>query len=89
MNLDIFINKIKEDATEKDKALVNPNLIGFEMKNCDRVEDFAATEERRLEKWRLTRKTSTKMIFVLHVDDGHRGRHTITIFFSDNTSFAK
>jgi hypothetical protein len=33
---------------EKDKALVNFVLIDY--KKCDRVEDFAATEERSLEK---------------------------------------
>ncbi len=30
MNMDIFINKIKEDATENDKALVDSDLISFE-----------------------------------------------------------
>jgi len=57
-------------------------LISSVSKNCDRVEDFAATEERTLEKWRWTRKTSTKTIFVLHVDDGHRRGHTITFFLT-------
>jgi hypothetical protein len=30
--------------------LVDSDLIGQEKKNCDREEDFAATEERRSEK---------------------------------------
>jgi hypothetical protein len=47
--LNIFINKIKK-TPKRNKALVDSDLIGFEMKNCDREEDFAATEERRLEK---------------------------------------